>query len=336
MMEMKEGIMVELLKKYNEKFFLTKPYAYVNNINAFNDYIKSKGITEDNLITYLRGIRTENIKESLEYYINKNSITSKETAHKYKTALKEYLYFILDTKGVNNFELLRELDLPTYKENSYLFKMNNYIFEHLSLKDKEEFEVLTTEEVVELIVQCNTLLSSNEEFIKASKSQKFFNKYRSALIVKLILLTGMAYRTVLSLELKNLDIKHGIIIINGFEVRLPKVLQINIELYLELCSEINPNQEKLFIEFDGNPMSNKTSTLFIFIRTLIGRGDLNGILKYTIIKMIQAGISEDIIKRVTGVKNTIISDCVVRAFDYKTATRHLDSKVRSLEIYDKL
>lgn len=327
---------MNLLLTLNKDFFEERSNFYSSNISSFNDFIKQKGITEENLVPYLRGIRTDEIVEALKYYINEKNITSIETANRYKSALKEYLYFVLHTEAVSNLELLKELESPTFKEASYNFKMNKVISNHPLLKDKEGFDVFSSEDVLELLAQCNDLLSSCDQFKRAFKTRKYFNRFRSALIIKLILLTGVAYRTLLNIKRTDLDTSHGIIIINEYEIRLPKALQKNFEMYLQLVNELNIERTELFVEFDGRAMNDQTGALFTFLNSFIRRGDLNGLIKYSIIKMIEVGISETIIKKVTGIEETILKDCHARAYDERTANRHFDSKIRSMEMYDEL
>jgi len=327
---------MKIFQLLNEKFFENNPYSYINNINSFQNYITDKGITEENLLTFLRGLRTEDIIESLEYYIFKNDVTSKGTARKYSTAIKEYIYFMLDSETLDNTELLKEIERPGYKASSYRSKMNTFIAENKLLKESEGFEVLSTEDVRDLITQCNILLDSVEEFRKAFTSKKYFNKYRSATIIKLIILTGATYRTLLSLKRNDLDIDHGTITINEFEIHLPKSLHNNFKKYIQLLNSIKPDCENLFIEYEGMAMRDTTSTLYTFMEPLIGRGDLNGIIKYSVIKMIESGINETTIKQVTGVEDKIMKDCHLKIFNHQIAVRQFDSMIRSLEIYDKL
>lgn len=326
---------MDLLMRLSEQFFEERPNFYSNNISSFSDFIKQKGIPDENLVTYLRGIRTDDIIESLSYYIESKNITSIETANRYMWAIKEYLYFMLHEGGISNAELLKEIESPTFKETSYPFKMRKAISDH-SLKSKEGFGALSSEEVNELVTQCNELLTSEDQYLKAFEKQKYFNRYRSAILVKLMLLTGVAYRTIRKVKKSDLNVSHGIITINDYEIRLPKALQTNFQKYLELIDSLHGEQDDLFIEFNGNIMSVNTSTLFTFLSTFISRGDLNGIIKYSIINMIKAGMNETIIKKITGVEETILKDCQSNAFDKKTETRHFDSKIRSIEIYDML
>lgn len=326
---------MKLLEKFNDAFFKVKPYAYFNHVKVFNEYIESLNISEENIITFLQGIRSKNIIDSLEFYIDKNNVTSKDTAFRYISALKEYLYFIIDVEKINNSELKNELELATYKEESYRNQMNNFVAKHKLLKDREGFKIPSYEDIEELVNQCNILLESEDELIKAETKEISFNKIRSAIIVKLILLTGAPYRSIYSMNINDLDINNSLILINNFEVRLPKILKRNFERYLELSNNINPNREKLFINFNGDPMSNQTSIVYNFLNSIIGRGDLNGIIKFTIIKMLEIETSEMVIKQVTGLKD-LVNDCHEIVYSSRKANRHFDSKIRALEIYDEL
>jgi len=156
------------------------------------------------------------------------------------------------------------------------------------------------------------------EFEKASMNMKSFNKFRSALIIKLILLTGIAYRTICSLKRTDLCIENNIIRINNYEIRLPVMLKENFGIYLKISNELKPDREELFIEFSGKNMSTKTSTLSYFMKLLVRRGDLNGLIKYAITNMIRVGISETVIMEFTGLKKDILNDCYKMVYNKDT------------------
>lgn len=156
------------------------------------------------------------------------------------------------------------------------------------------------------------------EFEKASMNMKSFNKFRSALIIKLILLTGIAYRTICSLKRTDLCIENNIIRINNYEIRLPVMLKENFGIYLKISNELKPDREVLFIEFSGKNMSTKTSTLSYFMKLLVRRGDLNGLIKYAITNMIRVGISETVIMEFTGLKKDILNDCYKMVYNKDT------------------
>ncbi|MCP1156202.1 hypothetical protein NKS27_28060 [Peribacillus frigoritolerans] len=320
-----------------DDFFEKKSYAYYNHVKAFISYIRSNGISNDNLKVYLQGIRTVDIVKSLDYYINQNQVTSIDTAQRYTSAIKEFLVYIFNSRLLNNKELLDELYFPTFKEESFRFKMNQYILNSEELKEREGFKILSKEEVTELLDQCNQILDSKEGFSKAQKSQKYFNKYRSALILKLIILTGVTYKVIGKIKFKDLNLTFNTLTINEFEIHLPHLIRNHFYKFIQLINfNLGREIENLFIEFDGAELRNTTTTTSQFMQSILSRGDLNGLIKYVIVNMIKSGVNETIIKEITGVRDTIYSECHYLVFDKEKSIRHFDSKIRGLEIFDNL
>jgi integrase len=319
-----------------DEFLEQKSYAYFNHIKAFMSFIESKEVKNENLKVYLQGIRTEDIVESLDYYIKQNQVTSIDTAQRYSSAIKEFLVFLFNRDTLNNKELLDELYFPTFMEESFRYKMNQYILNSEVLKEREGFKIFSNEEVKELLDQCNEILDSEEGFTKAKNSKKYFNKYRSALILKLILLTGVTYKVICKLISSDLNLTMNTIKINGYEIHLPHLMRNQFYKFIKLKDVLHIKENYLFVEFNGDPLSNTTSTTSQFMQSILSRGDLNGLIKYAIVGMIKNGINETIIKEVTGVRETIYSECHSIAFEKKEAVRHFDSKIRGLEIFDSL
>ncbi len=72
---------------------------------------------------------------------------------------------------------------------------------------------------------------------------------------------------------------------------------------------------------------------------MIGRGDLNALVKFTITEMIRNGGSESVIRQLHGIEKSkmdIIEICHANVYTQKEANRHLDSKIRQSELYDIL
>jgi len=330
---------MSLLEDLTTRFFEEKTYAYLNHVKAFIEFIENKGVNEQNLIPYLQGVRTKHIVEALGFYIDRNKVIAKDAALVYKSAIKEFLYFILDSEEIQNPELIKELGLPVYKEESYNATVNKYIADHNSLKERKGFGVLDHRCIEDLILQCNNLLSSEEELIKSKDKKKFFNKIRSAVIVKLILLTGVPYRAIRNLDVRDIKIDDNTINLNGFIIHIPKTIKEDLTKYVYISKHLRQNQEKLFIEFEGHQINFQTGNTSAFLKGMIGRGDLNALVKFTITEMIRNGVSESVIRQLHGIEKSkmdIIEICHANVYTHKEANRHLDSKIRQSELYDIL
>jgi hypothetical protein len=68
------------------------------------------------------------------------------------------------------------------------------------------------------------------------------------------------------------------------------------------------------------------------------RTDYNGLVKYAIINMLLEGVSETIIKKFTGVGDTIYKSCWnhVESKMGLQLDRYIDAKIRNITIFDSL
>lgn len=332
-----------LLEESVERFLEEKRIdGYKNDVNIFLTFLEvDKKVNSDTVQYFLQGFRTSGVIESLDYYINDRNLTSVSTAQRYASCIREFLRFLIYKENIPNQELGIELGAPAYDENSYTKRVNTFISQEKRLKETDSFVAIDTKDLKNLIFECNLTLNSPEVFEKAITTSKYYNKYRSALILKLILLTGIKYEVLKSIKNADLNLKHDLITINGFTIHLPPILSEQFEIYQEINQKINPvnsNRENLFIEHNMNLISDKTATTSSFLNDILGRRDLSGLVKYTIIEMIKKGLNESIIKKFTGVGSKIYTECqdyVNSIYDIK-ADRYLDSKIRSIDIFDYL
>lgn len=290
---------------------------------------------------FLQGFRTAGIIESLNFYIRENGLTSINTARRYSSCVGEFLRYVIHHNIIENRELEMELGAPAYNEKSFTFKINNYVSQDERLKETEGFIALNNTDRDSLIAECDNTLKSEEIFEKAIKQQKYYNKFRSALILKLTLLTGITYKILREVRQNDLNLKHNLITINDLMIRLPINLSENFDRYENINCKIDPsslNRDFLFIEYSRSVISNTTATTSGFLKGILGRGDLNGVIKHTIIEMIKKGVNESIIRKFTGIGSKTYDECqdyVNSLYQIKT-NRYLDSKIRSLEIFDLL
>lgn len=331
----------DLEKSFREFIKEKNVTGYDTCINSFKNFLVNKNMMNDDTAKiYFQGIRSGELIKGLEYYIDNNYVTSYTAASKYASCIKEYFLGIVQKEYIKNDELMSEFAFKTEENKSYRYKVNTFLDKKPEITESAGFE--TFEDVQDLIQACDLRMDNEKYISKALSSQMYFNKYRSALIIKLIILTGAAYRTLIDIKKSDLDLRHCIITINGFTVHLPNnlidQLRKYIELHQKLIDKSNKDTDQLFIEFDGSTIREQNSITINFLKGLTGRSDLNGIIKYTIINMIKKGINQSIILKFTGVGDTIYNNCqdiVNNTMDLKSS-RYLDSKIRSIETFDLL
>lgn len=314
--------------------------GYDTILTIFTEFLERKKISYETIKTVFQGIRTEFIIESLNYYIESRKVTSLGASGKYASCIKEYFIFIVQNEYIKNDELMAEFTFKTYNENSYRFKVNHFLSDKPEIVESEGFEIFN--QINDLINDCDDTM--NDEYIisRLLANQVYFNKYRSALMIKLILLTGIAYRTIIKINIEDLDLKHCQITINGLTIHLPNNLIDQFIRYADTRANIlhkkENNTDTLFIEFNGNPISVQTTTIGSFLKDLTGRGDLNGIIKYAITNMIKKGINHSLIVKFTNVGPVIYNWCqneVNKSMDLYSS-KYFDAKIRSLDIFDSL
>jgi site-specific recombinase XerD len=315
--------------------------GYEKDVQIFKNYINSIGIQSESVIPFLQGIRTKEVIDSLNYYIKENSITSIETAYRYISCIKEFLCYLLDKEIIVNTELTNEFGFPTHSNKSFKHIVNNYISKDNRLKERKGFVAFSEDEINLLIKDCDDTINEKSNIEKAKTSTAYFNKIRAALIIKLIIFCGVRYEHLHKLTYDSVDWVHNTITVNNFTLHLPHNLRDQFGKYNDIIKKIN-NEEKerkfLFINFDGSKLSEKTSSFSNRLKNYTGRMDVNGIIKYAIINMIYKGVNESLIKKLTGVNQTIYNPCQneVNKNLAINANSYLDSKLRSIHTFDKL
>lgn len=317
--------------------------GYETNLDVFSEFLKIKGITQQTIEPFFQGARSEFLLESLNYYIDSRNVTSFGASGRYASCMKEYFLYITQKEYIKNNELIAEFGYPTYSDKSYQYKVNNYLDNKKEITASDGFEMFLTNQIDHLINDCNQIMNDDYILSKVDNSQMYYNKFRSAIMIKLILLTGTTYRTMTKINISDVDLQHCLITINDLTIHLPNKLIDQLRKYVEVRKIIVERNGKedtssLFTEFNGNEVSNTTSTLSVFLKDLTGRRDLNGLIKFSITNMIKKGINQSIIVKFTAVGDTIYNWCqeeVNKSMDLHSS-KYLDSKIRSLEIFDLL
>lgn len=313
---------------------------YKQCMNVFKGYLIEKKVLSV-LRTYFQGIRSDDLVDSLEYYVVHNNVTSFGAANVYAACIQEYFKFIIARGLVKNDELMAEFAYPIDDKKSCRNKINSYLSKEPRIKASMQFEPVTEEEAKDIIDECNLIIERLNNIEKVTRTQKDYNKLRSSIILKIMLLTGITYRCLIKIKVDSLDLKHGQITINGLTFHLPNKLIDDLVFYKDVREKIvneSNNTQTLFVESSGCEISELTSTTSGFLCTLTGRKDLNGVIKYGIINLIRNGVNQSIIEKLTEVGKSIYNDCqkqVNSTMDYK-ASRYLDSKIRDINIFDLL
>ncbi|MHA7584308.1 hypothetical protein ACX12E_28565 [Paenibacillus vandeheii] len=311
-----------------------RPRGYYKDLMIFNEYLKSIDVTDNNTNEFVKGTDTDTIIKSIDYYINRNGIKKMSTVQRYVSAVKEYLLYIITAGYVSNDVFLQQLGAPAYTEESFRNKVNVYLADNTMLDKSTSYDPLTYDEVQSLITECDLVLSIPIARITRSKEM---NMVTAALIIKLILLTGIPYREIIKISQTSYDNKFGSFCINGISIRLPKGLIEQLDNYIKL-SETVTHVNELFVTYDGRALPINTSQVVYWLKRLSGRQDLTGVIKFAIVQMLKLDVNQVIIEKFTKVGLKIIQSCNEQFLleQELSIEADLDSKLRKAKIFNIL
>jgi DNA-binding ferritin-like protein (Dps family) len=203
---------------------------------------------------------------------------------------------------------VRKLQSHVIMKNHSHIELIKVLLKIKMLHSKKEFKVIDKDEMYELLLNCDRTLSSNEVRNKFRTVQKHYNKYRSSLIIKLIIIAGLPYRTIRNIKKADINFEDSYIKVNNCKITIMDKFKEQLKIYYDYITE-NSSCVYLFLEKNMKRISTKTTTTAIFLAGLTGRSDLNGIIKPCIVNLIEEGISTKRIMKNTGIGNDIINEC---------------------------
>lgn len=321
-----------------ERFLLSNP-DYANDVNNFLNYMQI--VREFKLPAQqdfmVNGMNTEQVIESLKYYVDLEQIKKKEPAKKYFVSIKQLFEYVLNNSEYQNDDFLRELANPANREKSYSRKTNDFINEYDKLKDKDQFLKLEYETLCKLIDWCNIAIDKiylGDQEIDETE----FRRFSAALCMKLIILTGVTYREARKLKINDLDAFRNTVVINDLRIRLPLTLSVQFQKY-ERYHRHFIKSEFLFVDSKGNQWGEATSDSGIpnFMRTAIQQTNLTGIVKYGITQLIKSGVNDSIIMKLTGASRELLNSCLIDVQSNNLEwEQYINSKIVTTECYYQL
>lgn len=202
----------------------------------------------------------------------------------------------------------------------------------------EKSEANDAYEDEEIIANANSIIVNsleNQKDLFSGKKKYSFKMYMAAVAVKLIIFSGTSFRNLSKIELADFDEGKKTIKISGYELHLPIDLYRQIKEYIQIRSSIGTQNTRLFVKFDGADLKGVSDLEAALLLSNDEKGNVTGIIKNTIIKMIKADIRFDIIMKLTNTGWKTVKDCidVVNEERYIQDNKDLDIKLRSFDTY---
>lgn len=294
--------------------FIKEYSDYKSDVDNFTEYIESNwknSLSGDQLRILLQGIDVDFILKSLIYNVEAvKRYKSKTKAKRYATVIGQFFNYIRKTTDIVNPDLYDAISYNRSRENSYMQQMMAYIDKCEMLAGIVEQEPLTSTEAEKILIW------ANEQFITQKWEDAInFRKAMAAIGIKMMMLYGITYRELRKMKWSDYNEMYDCITVNGFELRLPLKLSIQLRSIKDFIfsKKIENNENLIFAGFRGEAWNDITSSSGIpdYMGTLIGITSLTSAVKYGISQLLKAGLSDSIIKKMTGASEKVIQGCLL-------------------------
>lgn len=331
--------------------------TYFPKIKNFEVYLNKK-ISSSNLKwkEYLEKLGRDEIIESTEFFIESRvdkPITKTVGVKTYLIVINEFFRF-LSINGIDNNLLLSVFDSWYENPNSIKYAIDKLKIKYSLSDEIDTQDTFSSDNLELLLTSCETHIERSQKKIdfeiKNNKllSENIYKRFSLCVLLKLMMLTGIRCSEIKKITYNSLDIEHNTIKINGFYIFLPLKLRKQLEYYLRIRDFIQSVcsgkiSENLFIWIDGSdgngvnahtPSSNNYYSDYLI--TVLSISGIMGLNKYIITDMLKNGIDINMIKKLTGCKNTIINHCLSEMYNDQYQKRETELKIRCLEMYEKL
>jgi len=292
-----------------------KEYAdYKSDVVNFSEYMEvnwRNSLSGDQLRILLQGIDVDFILKSLIYNVETvKRYKSKTKAKRYATVIGQFFNYIRKTTDIVNPDLYDAISYNRSRDNSYMQQMMVYIDRCEMLAGIVEQEPLTSTEVEKILIW------ANEQFLSPKwEDATSFRKAMAAIGIKMMMLYGITYRELRKMKWNDYNQMYDCVTVNGFELRLPLKLSLqlrNIKDYI-FKKEIVNKDNLVFADFQGEAWNDMTSSSGIpdYMGALIGITSVTSIVKYGISQLLKAGLSDSVIKKMTGASEKVIQGCLL-------------------------
>lgn len=314
--------------------FIREYPDYKSDIMNFNEYLETywkNSLSGEPFRILLKGIDVDFILKSLIYNVEEaERYKSKTKAKRYATVIGQLFNYIRKTTDIVNSDLYDAISYNRSREDSYMKRMMLYIDKCERLAGIVEQESLTPSEAEKILIWANEQLDQ-PEWDDATK----FRKAMAAMGIKMMMLYGITYRDLRKVKWSAYDKYGRFIIINGFELRLPLKLSVQLREMRQfvLDKKIENSENLLFIDRSGEPWADITSYSGIpdYLGALIGVTSVTSVVKYGIGQLLKAGLSDSVIKEMTGASETLIRGSI--AHEDTDLKKSINSKIVMADLY---
>lgn len=316
---------------------------YKNDVCNFSKYLEKQwknSLSDPNIRFLLQGIDVEFLLDSLIYNVEEKKIyRRKSAAKKYATVVGLFLNYIRKNTDIDNPIVFSAISYNRLRENTYMQRMMAYINECEKLQGTIELEGISRSDAEKVLQWADEQLKDERQWYSNVETKEIdetaFRKAMAALGMKMMLVYGVTYRELRRIKRNQYDSTRNTIVINGFEIRLPINLGIQMKRMRDFLNAngIRNEQGFLFVNAQGEEWGEITSASGIsdYLSQLIESTSVTSIVKYGISQLLKAGLNDSIIKQISGASDTLIKGCIVH--EDEDIERIINNKLVNVELY---
>ena len=333
-------VIENFLKNQDENKKSVTAVTYKKKIYIFYEYLETVLLAKDvNYIGILMQMTLERLMDSVRYYVETCNVKYMATADTYITVLKLFFDFISEEYGWSN----------KYFESNYLNKELKNAYENktkeLHLCTAKQVEPIKEDKILELLQICDCKIDNvNIERAVSGKNNGEYSGYISSLIVKLMVIYGCKNASINDLIDDDYNNDLNKIRINGFSVRLPDKLAMQMKKYWDLRKKLlrDIKTKRLFVD-PINPSKKIDNTkMFHVLKEVLGSNQATSVAKYSIIQMIKKDVPAHIIKKFTGYSDGVFEYCQSWVDEEKGTlmisekSKLIDAAIRQNDLFDNM
>lgn len=329
-------------KKLTESFLNTctptTATEYRYKLKIFHDFLAvHKNMDDTNYFYIMSAMTPQDIIDSVAYYIENCAVKFKLTIDVYFFAVASFFDYLHLSKHIDN-------EMFSKKQNRLELKQSvDKAIEQHGLKAKQIFPPLTDDEIDALIDKCNEILNDNDSdkfmFTEQQKYNRQFSLFMSAIIVKIIIFTGVTNDTLLSMKTSHVDVISGKLKLNGYWIHLPDALSQQMKLYMTIREKIVRDDKNtlLFFSPETSKKTNNSQMLKV-LSELLGHNRAMSIAKHSIIRKLEVGMSSEMLMDFTGYSGDVMGHCLEIYHDQLgiSAQKAIDVGVHADRYFDNL
>ncbi len=319
--------------KYIEKY-VTNNKQEKTHIEVFFEFLSSQIFDSDvSDVDDFALLNETDLVRSLEYYIDRNKITSKQTAGAYIGYLKNFFENLKnDYKVQNNVyvngdflpSFYAELERITSKLNSRVNKETATEDEYKDLikkikiaENNYSYDIAVFEidnQIDKYVEKCREYIIKHQIDKKGKEPEEpaiLFRLIMSVCATRMVVEYGLKNSSIILMKISDIDIDNGIIKRGKYSLPISENLKKNLNEYIKirqyLLAKLEKTQEILFIKCNGEAIDGTSASDKLF-GSVMGEDSSKKSTPYAygcIERMIKAGLNLYTIREITGHSDTV-------------------------------